>query len=237
MKVLVRGAGVAGLVLAWELTRRGAAVTVVEKREHIAGNASWQAGGMLAPWCERESAEELVVALGREALDWWPRHHDTVACCGSLVLATRRDEPDLERFARRTTNHRRIDADGIGELEPDLAGRFGRGLYFAEEAHLDPRAALASLAWAPASPDSVTVSGAVTPNTTLRWAAGREADIAGYRVYWRRPAAAQWEHSRWVGNVTEATLAGVIMDNHFFGVAAVDRDGHESRPVFPQPGQ
>ena len=96
---------------------------------------------------------------------------------------------------------------------------------------------LASLAWAPASPDSVTIIGATTPNTTLRWVAGRDADLAGYRVYWRRPAAPQWEHSRWVGNVTEATLAGVIIDNHFFGVAAVDRDGHESRPVFPQPGQ
>jgi hypothetical protein len=95
---------------------------------------------------------------------------------------------------------------------------------------------LASLAWAPAAPDSVTISGGATPNTTLRWAAGLADDLAGYRVYWRAPAAPQWEHSRWVGDSTEVTLAGVIVDNYFFGVAAVDRDGHESRPVFPQPG-
>jgi Zn-dependent M28 family amino/carboxypeptidase len=94
---------------------------------------------------------------------------------------------------------------------------------------------IASLAWAPAAPDSVTVSGGATPNTTLRWAPVRAGDLAGYRVYWRAPAAAQWEHSRWVGDVTEVTVAGVIIDNHFFGVAAVDSDGHESRPVFPQP--
>ena len=37
----------------------------------------------------------------------------------------------------------------LAALEPDLAGRFGTGLYFADEAHLDPRAAL-RLAGAPA---------------------------------------------------------------------------------------
>jgi len=96
---------------------------------------------------------------------------------------------------------------------------------------------LASLAWAPAAPDSVTISGATTPNTTLRWAAGRAGDLAGYRVYWRAPTAPQWEHSRWVADATDVTLEGVIIDNHFFGVVAVDRDGYESRAVFPQPGQ
>ncbi|MGE3291668.1 MAG: FAD-dependent oxidoreductase [Geminicoccaceae bacterium] len=126
---------------------RGCSVEVIARGPALgAGACSWQAGGMLAPWCERESAAELVVELGREALEWWPRHHDGVARHGSLVLATRRDEPELERFARRTTNHQRIDADGIAGLEPDLAGRFARGLFFPDEGHLDPRAALASLA-------------------------------------------------------------------------------------------
>jgi hypothetical protein len=95
---------------------------------------------------------------------------------------------------------------------------------------------LASLASAPASPDSVTISGATTPHTTLRWAAGPEPDLAGYRVYWRRPASPQWEHSRWVPNVTEVTLEGVIIDNYFFGVAAVDTEGYESRGIYPDPG-
>ena len=35
---------------------------------------------------------------------------------------------------------------GIAELEPDLGGRFRRALFFADEAHLDPRRALAALA-------------------------------------------------------------------------------------------
>ena len=98
-------------------------------------------------------------------------------------------------------------------------------------------AALASLAWAPAAPDSVTIRGAVSANTTLRWKPVEAADLAGYRVYWRRATSPTWDYSRWVGNVTEATLEGVIIDNYFFGVAAVDRDGNESLAVFPAPGR
>jgi Zn-dependent M28 family amino/carboxypeptidase len=98
-------------------------------------------------------------------------------------------------------------------------------------------AALASLAWAPAAPDSVTIRGALSANTTLRWAAVNAADLAGYRVYWRAATSPTWDYSRWVGNVTEATLEGVIIDNYFFGVAAVDRDGNESLVVFPAPGR
>jgi Zn-dependent M28 family amino/carboxypeptidase len=96
-------------------------------------------------------------------------------------------------------------------------------------------ASLASLAWAPPSPDSVYVTGAVTPNTTLRWKPVSAPDLAGYRVYWRHPASSVWEKSRWVGNVTQATLENVDIDDYFFGVAAVDAEGHESLPVFPIP--
>jgi len=98
-------------------------------------------------------------------------------------------------------------------------------------------ASLASLAWAPAAPDSVTVAGGVSPNTTLRWKAVAAPDLAGYRVYWRDPTEATWTHSRFVGNVAEVTLENVIIDNSFFGVAAVDRDGFESLVVYPMPGR
>ncbi|TIS03243.1 MAG: FAD-dependent oxidoreductase [Mesorhizobium sp.] len=146
MKVLIRGAGVAGLTLAHELATRGADVTLVEKREEIAGNASFQAGGMLAPWCERESAEEAVLTLGRGAADWWdaalPGH---ISRSGTLVVAPARDVGELDRFGRRTSGFGPLDADDIAALEPALTGRFGRGLFFGEEAHLDPRKVLLAL--------------------------------------------------------------------------------------------
>jgi Zn-dependent M28 family amino/carboxypeptidase len=96
-------------------------------------------------------------------------------------------------------------------------------------------AALAALAWAPAPPDSVTVSGAVEPSATLRWKAVSAADLAGYKVYWRRTTAPTWDHWRWVGDTTEATMTDMVVDNAFFGVAAVNRDGDESPVVFPAP--
>jgi Zn-dependent M28 family amino/carboxypeptidase len=96
-------------------------------------------------------------------------------------------------------------------------------------------AALASLAWAPPAPTGVAIAGAVRPSTTLRWQPVAAPDLAGYRVYWRAPTAPTWEHSRWAGDVTELTLENVVIDNHFFGVAAVDREGNESRIVFPMP--
>jgi glycine oxidase len=146
MKVLVKGAGVAGLTAAFELASRGTAVAVAEIRHGLGGNASWFAGGMLAPWCERESAEQPVLDLGRDAADWWdaalPGH---VTRAGTLVVAAPRDAGELDRFASRTSGHRRVDEDEIALLEPDLAGRFRRGLLFAGEAHIDPRRAMAAL--------------------------------------------------------------------------------------------
>ncbi|QKD19755.1 glycine oxidase ThiO [Mesorhizobium sp. NZP2077] len=146
MRVLVQGAGVAGLTAAFELATRGAAVTVAETRHALGGNASWFAGGMLAPWCERESAEQLVLDLGRDAADWWEAATPgQVTRAGTLVVAAPRDAGELERFASRTSGHRRVDEDEIALLEPDLAGRFRRGLFFPDEAHLDPHQAMAAL--------------------------------------------------------------------------------------------
>lgn len=146
MKALVKGAGVAGLTLAHELAARGASVTVVERRRSVAGNASWHAGGMLAPWCERESAEDLVLALGQSATDWWdavlPGH---VVRAGTLVVAPARDAGELDRFARRTSGFSVVDGEALAALEPDLRGRFRRALFFAGEAHLDPRRAMLGL--------------------------------------------------------------------------------------------
>ena len=147
MRVTVIGAGVAGLATATELLQRGAEVTLVERAPDLGpASCSWWAGGMLAPWCEAESAEEPVVQLGATAADWWERHAGGVTRRGTLVLAPPRDAGELRRFARRTTNFEAVDGEGIAALEPALAGRFRSGLHFAAEAHLDPRQATRTLA-------------------------------------------------------------------------------------------
>jgi hypothetical protein len=94
-------------------------------------------------------------------------------------------------------------------------------------------ATLAALAWAPPAPANVQIGGAVQPSTRLRWEAAESTNLAGYRVYWRDTTAPQWQHSRFVGDVTEHTLENTVIDNYLFGVAAVGKDGNESPVVFP----
>jgi hypothetical protein len=74
----------------------------------------------------------------------------------------------------------------------------------------------------------------VQPSPTFRWNASPSPDVIGYRIYWRKPSEVNWTQSRFVGNVTQFTLPNVIIDNYFFGVAAVGRNGHESLVAFPR---
>ena len=142
----VLGAGVAGLCVATELVSRGVEVTVFDPAERPGPHGcSWWAGGMLAPFCEGETAEEPVVRLGQEAADWWARQGAAVARHGTIVVTLGRDRRELDRFARRVPQHRRLDSDALASLEPDLGSRFERALHVPGEAHIDPRAALIHL--------------------------------------------------------------------------------------------
>ena len=143
VSVDIVGAGVAGLCVASEIAERGGAVRVHDLETRPGRHAcSWWAGGMLAPDCEGESADDRVVRLGRQAADWWRAKIGGVTDGGTLVLALGRDGGELRRFARLTTGHETIDGERITELEPHLAGRFRQGLWFRGESHLDPRWAL-----------------------------------------------------------------------------------------------
>ena len=147
MRVNIIGAGVAGLSIATELAFNSDIEIQVFDRAPGLGNAacSWWAGGMLAPWCERESAEEPVARLGALAADWWQKYTGGVTRNGSVVVALARDRGELKRFGRRTDHFETLDAQALGQLEPDLDGRFFSALYFADEGHLNPRNATAAL--------------------------------------------------------------------------------------------
>jgi len=92
---------------------------------------------------------------------------------------------------------------------------------------------LAGLALAPPPPAHVKIGGAVLPSTTLTWDSIVDSNCIGYKIYWRDTTAPQWQYSRFVGKVNSCVLEDIIIDNYFFGVASVGKDGNESLVVFP----
>lgn len=90
---------------------------------------------------------------------------------------------------------------------------------------------MASLASAPPSPKTVAIGGIVEASAKLKW--DKIDGAIGYKIYWRDTTSPTWDHSRYVGDISEFTLHGIVIDNSYFGVASVGKDGYESVVVFP----
>ena len=143
--------------------------------------------------------------------------------------AVRFTEPN-EDYNHQHQNVRTENGTRYGDLP-----EFVDFAYVAEVARTNC-AALAELARAPARPRDVRiVTKRLTNDTDLEWAANREPDLAGYEVVWRETTAPAWTNARFVGNVTAYTASGMSKDNYFFGVRAVDREGHRSPVTYPRP--
>lgn len=136
----ILGSGVTGLCIATALCEKGEKLEVVENPNIQA--ASYFAGGMLAPFCEGESAPDIVVKNGQLSVEWWDNHVSNVKKTGTIVIAPPRDMSELRRFANMTICHEWVDP---GKIEKDLKGRFSEGLFFPSEAFIDPRLALQEL--------------------------------------------------------------------------------------------
>jgi glycine oxidase len=144
--VSVIGAGIAGAWQALLFAKAGHEVTLFERSDAGMTQAtSHWAGGMLAPYCEREASEPLITRLGIRSLDLWRGEFPDTPFNGSLVVSHPRDRADYERFAKLTTGHHRLDADAVLSLEPSLDGRFRDALFFPDEGHVEPRLVLPEL--------------------------------------------------------------------------------------------
>jgi glycine oxidase len=144
--VSVIGAGIAGTWQALLFAQAGRHVTLHERSDAamLQSTSHW-AGGMLAPYCEAEVSEPVIVRLGLRSLDLWREQAPETPFNGSLVVAHPRDRADFDRFAKMTSGHRRLDATAMGEIEPALEGRFRDGLFYADEGHVEPRRVLPQL--------------------------------------------------------------------------------------------
>jgi peptidase M28-like protein len=104
--------------------------------------------------------------------------------------------------------------------------------YLAQNARVNAAAA-ATLALAPPPPVVVNERGqpliSRAPSgydANLRWMAS--AGAVAYRIFWREAWGPDWQHDLLVGNVTNVVLPNIQIDDHVFGVAALDAAGHES---------
>jgi len=131
------------------------------------------------------------------------------------------EDYDHQHQDLRTENGRKY-GDTVDEMDfPYLARVTALNVALARE-----------LADAPAAPESVSIDGAVSSDTIVRWSPVKDA--AAYRVHWRRADRNDWSDSRVVPSdaANELILPAIIVDDNFFGVSAISADGHESLVTF-----
>jgi hypothetical protein len=127
-----------------------------------------------------------------------------------------------ENFDRQHQNVTEKDGKPYGDV-----AEFVDEQYLAGVAALNGTA-LWSLANAPAAPTNASMTTAgLTHDTTIRWEASPEPDVAGYEIVWRDTTSPTWDNVIDAGNVTTLTVDR-SKDNYFFGVRAYDADGHRS---------
>ena len=181
----------------------------------------------------KEHAEHDVPTMKVDLVwrrDRYLRGGDHAPFLNAGYAAVRFTEP-AENFHHQ---HQNVRVDG-GVRYGDLP-EFVDFSYIAQVARVNA-AALAALAMAPAAPRGVQMETAELQNdTTLRWDANPEPDLAGYRIVWRDTTAPLWQNHKDVGLVTRFTLP-VSKDNVVFGVQALDKDGNVSVASFPVPLQ
>jgi len=157
-RIGIAGAGLFGRVLAFYLIEAGWQVSLFDRDDREGLESCGMAGaGMITPLAELEASEWLIARLGERSLALWPALVAALAepvffqRAGSLVVAHRADFGELARFAARVEAKLGrqlplLSGAEITALEPELSGRFARGLYFAEEGQIDGQALFRALA-------------------------------------------------------------------------------------------
>ncbi len=161
MEFSIVGGGLLGRLIAWQLAQQGAQVHLYDKadKEGTAA-AAYVAAAMLAPLAEAIESTPLVTDLAWQSLSLWskwiPQFSSPVfhQQAGSLIVWHQQDKPlaiDFQHHLERchgvsSDDWGVIDGSVVGELEPQLSGRFRQGLLLKTEGQLDNRQVLLALA-------------------------------------------------------------------------------------------
>jgi glycine oxidase len=157
--VVVIGAGVIGLGIAWRLAQRGARVTVFDKGAAGRG-ASHASAGILAASAEAEPGEEPLVALGRRSQSLWPGFANELEAAtgqsvdlrteGALAVALTADDAarlqhHLEFQQRLGLPLQWLSAAETRRREPHLAPRLAGAVFMPEDHQVENRKLAAAL--------------------------------------------------------------------------------------------
>src|SRR6185312_1362342 len=110
MKIVIIGAGVAGLATAWRLAEGGQEVTVLERAQPGAG-ATWAAAGMIAVTAELIDAHAAEIEFARHSNALWPEFAEEVEAASNRVigfshsgaLMVAEDEAAFTRLSKRAS--------------------------------------------------------------------------------------------------------------------------------------
>ncbi|MBI3793489.1 MAG: glycine oxidase ThiO [Nitrospinae bacterium] len=155
------GAGILGRLTAYFLIELGWEVALFEEGPETPANSSFSpsytAAGMLAPYCELEYAEPIVVKLGVASFPIWESVVKTVGGDvfyqreGSLVVAHQNDKNEFLRLKRAVEHFtsepvmKQLKRDEIRECEPDVDPKISDGLFFPHEGQIDTGAIMRAL--------------------------------------------------------------------------------------------
>jgi glycine/D-amino acid oxidase-like deaminating enzyme len=151
--IVVVGAGIVGTATAWELARRGAPVTLLDRSEVSSGTTGLGEGNVLC--ADNDAGPELdLTVVGRAYYDQLEEELGEVARIrrkGALVVhpdeATWAAEPArANRLARAGVECELISATDVAAREPGLTGAIHGALHVPGDLQCDPRAIARALA-------------------------------------------------------------------------------------------
>ena len=178
----------------------------------------------------RELARAIEEIDGRAAIrmifrvDRYGRGGDHYPFYKAGLPAVRFTEP-LEDYSHQHQTPRTENGIEYGDFEKYL------NFTFMGDVARDNAEALRQLALAPEPPSKARLTGAVTPDAKVSWAAEDDADRAGFEILWRETSDPRWTVYDFAAATGETVLKNVSTDNHFFAVRAVGKNGARSIAV------
>jgi len=207
MKVVIIGAGVAGLGIGWKLAQSGATVTILE-RAQIGSGATTSSGGMIAAAAELGHQDTPVAAFAERANQLWPTfaaelEADTGMSIGyikngSLMVALKSDaggcphahgengetaeQPPHSHGGNEAENPHaqggaRLSAVEARAMEPMLSEEISGAMWAPNEAVVDTSSLIRALAVA-----FVRAGGTILPNETAVRIESDTNGVAGIRT-------------------------------------------------------